>query len=97
MGYHSSCIAVLRCLVIMNPTLKTAFAPSCEVRNGEAENNIPGKSVVLGADVKVRMCDIFAKNVMLAEYVWMRRKADFRWLRMYGCVLLGEIQLAEYI
>jgi len=75
MGYHSGCMAVLRCLVIGNPALRTAFALSCEVHNENPENDILGKSVVLRADVKTRMCDIFAKNVMLAEYVWVRTDA----------------------
>lgn len=57
MGYHSGCMAVLRCLVIGNPALKTAFALSCEIHNEKTENDILGKSVVLRADVKVRMCD----------------------------------------
>ena len=60
----------------MSPALKTAFALSCEVHNREAEKDIPGKSVVLGTDVKVRMCDIFAENVVSAEYVWVRRSAN---------------------
>lgn len=66
----------MRCLVIKNLALKTAFALSCEVHNWEADSDILGKSVVLGADVKVRMCDIFAYNVVLAEYVWVRSSAD---------------------
>ena len=76
MGYHSGCIAVLGCLVIKTPALKTAFALSCEVHNWKDENDILGKSVVLGTGVKVRMCDIFAENVMLAEYVWVRSSAN---------------------
>ena len=53
MGYHSGCMAVLGCLVIGNPALKTAFALSCEVYNEKTENDILGKSVVLRVDVKV--------------------------------------------
>ena len=71
----------------MNPALKTAFAPSCEVHNCEGNTGILVKSVVLRDNVKVGMCDIFAENVMLASYGLVRRKSDFRWLRMYGCVL----------
>lgn len=66
MGYHSGCIAVLRCLVIVNLALKAAFAPSCEVHNCEGNTGILVKSVVLRKDVGTRMCNIFAENVMLA-------------------------------
>lgn len=76
MGYHIGCMAVLRCLVIGNPALKTAFTLSCEVHNEKTENDILGKSVVLKTDVKIRMCDIFVENVMLAEYVWVRSNAN---------------------
>ena len=76
MGFHSGCIAVLRCLVIPFPTTKTAFALSCEVHNWKADSDILGKRVVLGAGVETRMCDIFAVNVMLAEYVWVRSSTN---------------------
>lgn len=75
MGYRSGCMAVLRGLVIGNPALKTAFALSCEVHNEKTEKDVLGKSVVLRADVKTRMCDIFAENLMLAEYAWVRTDA----------------------
>lgn len=97
MGCHSGCIAVLRCLVIGNPALKTAFALSCEVHNEKTENDILGKSVVLRADAKVGMCDIFAENVMLAEYVWVRAKSILGGLHMDWCVDKRDFSLVAYV